>query len=386
MTDAADDRDALRSERDFLLVSIADLDAEHEAGDLDDTDYHTLRDGYVARAAAILRQLDDTTSAQATTTAPKATKGVGWKRRAVTFVGAGLIAIIAGVALAQATGYRSPDDTGTGGIRESATSRLREASTLGAEGRWDEALDLYDEVLADDPANAEALTYKGWVLNTQFGDADQATDLLADAVAADPTYPDARVFSALLARNRGEFARALEHVAAFDRVEAVPQQMTMLVDNAALRSEVLAEVYLDEFDQTGAVTLDDRFDLDESARAGVVLDTRGDVVAAIVAFDAVLERDPTNRIARVALGRRLGATPELVATSPTLAERGMKLLDDAVAADPNDAEALAYRALARVVQGDDDGARDDLSLLDDMSPLPDGLEAVTDELHARFDD
>ncbi len=54
----AADREALEAERDFLLRSIADLDAEEAAGDLDHADHDTLRDDYVARAAAVLRALE----------------------------------------------------------------------------------------------------------------------------------------------------------------------------------------------------------------------------------------------------------------------------------------------------------------------------------------
>ncbi|MEY2426529.1 MAG: hypothetical protein QOI61_2101, partial [Actinomycetota bacterium] len=49
----------LVAERDFLLRSIADLDAEQEAGDLATDDFAALRDDYVARAAAVLRALEE---------------------------------------------------------------------------------------------------------------------------------------------------------------------------------------------------------------------------------------------------------------------------------------------------------------------------------------
>ena len=42
---------AMEEERDFLLRSLDDLDAEHRAGDLDDHDYDELRDDYTVRAA-----------------------------------------------------------------------------------------------------------------------------------------------------------------------------------------------------------------------------------------------------------------------------------------------------------------------------------------------
>ena len=48
----------LKEQRRFLLSSITDLDREHQFGDVDEHDYVTLRDGYTARAAAVLRAID----------------------------------------------------------------------------------------------------------------------------------------------------------------------------------------------------------------------------------------------------------------------------------------------------------------------------------------
>ncbi|MFP5377645.1 MAG: tetratricopeptide repeat protein [Acidimicrobiia bacterium] len=48
---------ALEEERDFLLRSLDDLERERAAGDLADEDYRALRDDYTARAAAVLRRL-----------------------------------------------------------------------------------------------------------------------------------------------------------------------------------------------------------------------------------------------------------------------------------------------------------------------------------------
>ena len=49
----------LEEERDFLLRSLDDLEAEREAGDLEPDDYETLRDDYTRRAAAILRSIEE---------------------------------------------------------------------------------------------------------------------------------------------------------------------------------------------------------------------------------------------------------------------------------------------------------------------------------------
>src|SRR5579872_5112940 len=48
----------LAEERDFLLRSLRDLDDERGAGDVDEGDYEVLKEGYTARAAAVLRELE----------------------------------------------------------------------------------------------------------------------------------------------------------------------------------------------------------------------------------------------------------------------------------------------------------------------------------------
>ena len=54
-----DELAALEEQRDFLLRSLADLDREHDAGDLEDDDYQTLKDDYTARAADVLRAIEE---------------------------------------------------------------------------------------------------------------------------------------------------------------------------------------------------------------------------------------------------------------------------------------------------------------------------------------
>ena len=49
----------LEEERRYLLRSLKDLERERDAGDVDEADYLTLRDGYTVRAAAVLRQIED---------------------------------------------------------------------------------------------------------------------------------------------------------------------------------------------------------------------------------------------------------------------------------------------------------------------------------------
>src|SRR3546814_7205783 len=50
--------EALEDQRDFLLSSLEDLERARAAGDVDDTDYQTLKDDYTARAASVIRSIE----------------------------------------------------------------------------------------------------------------------------------------------------------------------------------------------------------------------------------------------------------------------------------------------------------------------------------------
>ena len=50
---------ALERERDFLLRSLDDLDAERAAGDLDTSDHAALADDYTRRLAEVARSIDE---------------------------------------------------------------------------------------------------------------------------------------------------------------------------------------------------------------------------------------------------------------------------------------------------------------------------------------
>ncbi len=52
----------LEQERQFLLRSLADLDAEFDAGDIEEDDYRSLTDDYTARTAAVLKAIEAVTT------------------------------------------------------------------------------------------------------------------------------------------------------------------------------------------------------------------------------------------------------------------------------------------------------------------------------------
>jgi cytochrome c-type biogenesis protein CcmH len=236
------ERAELEAERDFLLRSLDDLEAEHDAGGIDDESYQTLRDDYTARAAAVIRALRDGVDAR-----PEVT-GSSWKRRAIVITAIVVFAVGAAVALASALGARLPGETASGNSQASSGSkpaaptnaqlikrlqdavaknpddvqtRMLLAPRLEATGDLAGALRQYDAVVAVEPTNAVAEAQAGRILYLTADRAvrthpDAAAQLVAEsktrldrALALDPNYADAYYFHAIvLANEYGDFRGA----------------------------------------------------------------------------------------------------------------------------------------------------------------------------------
>ena len=204
MSSSSPDRLAeLEEERRFLLRSIADLEREHAAGDVDDTDYHALLDGYTARAATVLRAIDEDRAAL------PAKQPRNWTRTLISIGVVLVVAAVAGVLVARFSGQRNSGDTITG-----ATSPNRVADLLTQARQLmgtdpGAASQAYLDVLDIEPDNAEALTYAGWLVGLSAGTfedgnvnakvLDAAKELLNEAIASDPTYADPYCFLGILA-------------------------------------------------------------------------------------------------------------------------------------------------------------------------------------------
>lgn len=189
---------SLEEERRFLLRSLADLDREYEAGDVDDVDYRELKDGYTVRAAATLRAIDDGRAAL-----PERPP-VNWPRRIGT--GALLVLLIGVVwwALSASSAQRLPGQEISGlDPRDERQVVLAQARSMQAQ-QPGAAAALYEQVLQDEPDNVEALTYRGWTLTlSMIGETDtdvitstlrESADLLTTAIDLDPDYPDPHCF------------------------------------------------------------------------------------------------------------------------------------------------------------------------------------------------
>ncbi len=201
------DRQALEDERDHLLASLEDLEREHDAGDLDDADYETLRDDYTARAAAVLRRLEegegpDGLDVPVEPVAATDAGGSRWRGAAVAAVVL-LLAVGAGVVVARSAGQRG-GGTLTGND-DTVRARLANCQPL-AFSDPTAGVECYEELLADSPDNVEALTYQGWAL-VRAGDVAAGSERFDSVVAIDPTYPDVHVFRAVVAARAAEVAR-----------------------------------------------------------------------------------------------------------------------------------------------------------------------------------
>ena len=191
MNDA--DRSELTAEREFLLRSIADLDAEQAAGDLAADDFSELRDAYVARAAVVTGALASDVAVQ-----PTAVRERNPRRTALVVVACLAVAGIAGVALAAAVGSRPAGSQLSGSLPETSGDRLARAEQLVQENKVLEALKAYDRIIKDDPKNSAALAERGWVTHSVPGFEKDGLGYIDRAIAADPTYAEAHFFRGMI--------------------------------------------------------------------------------------------------------------------------------------------------------------------------------------------
>ena len=227
----------------FVLRSLEDLDAEHDAGGLSGERYEQLRAEYTARAADLARaeerarrrRASQDARGEAPSRSRKARRGAvrpvpGNRRRRR------VIAVVAALALAGlgATGTAGllggPGSTTTGADAAAASASLDAAvaalrrtvaenpgdagahdalaNALAQTGDLPGALKEFDAAVSADPNDAVALAYSGWIA-LLAGSPDKALDRLAKAEATAPGYPDAHAFRGIaLLRSGGDPAEA----------------------------------------------------------------------------------------------------------------------------------------------------------------------------------
>ncbi len=238
----------LEEERRFLLRSLKDLEKEYDAGDVDDDDYATLKDGYTARAADVLRQIE----AGQRKLAPK--QPGRWKRKIAVTVAVVVGSAGIGLALAQAWGERGANQEITGFTPgDDVRAVLASARAALNDGNFPAANELFFRVVESEQDrgvdNPEALAYYGWTLalgtrnNLDAEASAQQLELsllaLDRAIGMDATYADPYCFVAIIeASFRGDPVRALPFV---EQCEAnnPPADMADLI--AAFADEIRAD-------------------------------------------------------------------------------------------------------------------------------------------------
>ena len=233
------DRDAVEAERDFLLRSLDDLDAERAEGNIDDGTYQTLHDDYTARAAAAIRSLDADTDLTPEP-APAGSQLTRW----LTVGGIVAFAIVAAFLLTRAVGQRHPGQTITGNPQVGAASgatgtdpgpalkaaataqpraypaRIAYARYLMQRGDLPDAILEFGAAARLDPSQPEPQTYAGWagaLLAQQVKNAQARRPLLDASLARVsevtqkfPDYPDAHALKGvILYRFRGDAKAAI---------------------------------------------------------------------------------------------------------------------------------------------------------------------------------
>lgn len=199
----------LEEQKQFLLRSLLDLEREFEFGDIDSSDYESLRLDYVARTAEIIKQIEGieslSTNAQVSHIHSHGHTNSS-RRTIITLIVVLLVASGAGWLVANQSGQRLSGQTFTGGIEDSTASilsRARATNFVDPEA----AIKLYSQVLRLDPDNVEALTYRAWMLALiaraagdevkQLAFRSASTDL-ERAIALDASYPDPHCFLGII--------------------------------------------------------------------------------------------------------------------------------------------------------------------------------------------
>ena len=232
----------LEEERRFLLRSINDLEREHDAGDVDDLDYHTLKDGYTVRAAHVLREIEQ---GHGELPAPTPRR---WSRIIAVTAAVIVGSVGVGFVLAGAWGERSSGQEITG-LTPGDESRivLTNARDAMSAGDFATANALFAEVIDMERSrgreNAEAVAYFGWTLalltrqNPDQTNADEryeaAVLALGQATEIEPDYADPQCFLAIVEfQFRGDAEAALPHI---ERCEASnpPGEVASLVASFA---------------------------------------------------------------------------------------------------------------------------------------------------------
>lgn len=339
----------LEEQRRFLLNSIRDIEREHDVGDVGDDDYQALHDGYVARAAAVMREIDDGRSSML----PK--PPTRWVRRIATIGATVAVAVALGLFVANSAGQRLPGQSLTGGqpadevaIQLAEGRRLMGSDTAGARVAFERVLEL-------EPGNAEAATYSSYLLVIDGQKAGDQAGVRAGIVGLeaaallDRTYGDPHC---LLAVSAGTFLDPTDEAmvatqGALCLALNPPQDMVPMIEGLMARASGETTTTLaGENVQTVLATADAQL-------------TAGNYSAALLTYQRVLALDPTNVTAKAYSGYLIVLNGRDTNNQAQVAQ-GIELLQSTIDSNPDYANAhclLAFATGYLLDEADTDTAR-----------------------------
>ncbi len=230
-------------------------------------------------------------------------------------------------------------------------------------------VECFDKILADDPENIDALTYRGWA-HVRAGDLEAGRADLNHAIELDPSAADPHVFLAVAATDEGDFTTAATELQQFWSND--PSDVAVsVVSSEGLEQKVFfglmsgptRDCWQSAASGTGDGPLDQAF-----------LDDLG------ACLDKVLAITPGDRDAK--LSRALA----YVGPDTSDPAAATALLDDILAENPDDADALSLLVSLELAAGDTDAAGSNLEHLESL-PRGSGAFIIGDAatLRAAYD-
>ena len=241
-TRTGDEEWRLRDERDLLRRSLDDAALEHLAGDLTDADYALLRARDERRLAEVDAALEapapdvpapDVPELEGSGARARRSRGTGrsplvgrWRRRWwLAALGGASVGAAALLLAFDLTSPRLPGQFATGSVSLNTAQRverqLGQAGVLAAEGEAAQAMQLYGDVLAEDPHQPVALAEWGWLdwraatAAKEQTVAAEGASALEEAVRVDRRLFVAQYYLGVVLYDEGDAAKAVTHFAGF---------------------------------------------------------------------------------------------------------------------------------------------------------------------------
>ena len=375
------DRAPLEEQRDFLLRSLDDLEREHDAGDIDETDYEALRDDYTVRAAAVLRSLDAHTALRQESAGPK-------RRIMMWSVGIVAFAVLAGIGVALTSGRRDAGSVASGDPASGASENIARADQLMSEDKLEDAIVAYSKALESQPSNVRALTYRGW-LYFQTDDLTKAWTDLDAAVKIDPKFPDAHVFRSIMLTRDTKWSDAYVEYKAID-VSSAPPDVVQLLVGSRLQERILAALVGPKLLVTNPPSLaSSGFTGEEIRLAADQIAEEGRVLDALKLLELVVAANPNDAKAIATRGWINGRVGQQLIDSGKAAEgqkqfaTSRQMLDTAVGLDPTYLPARVYRAFVALAQNLPKDADADLKVYETAKDQPVDMQLLVGQSGLR---